>query len=255
MFSERRIAQGERHELESLLQYMERAPVSPQRLTCVDNGEVLYRGNFHPGFGRDYQLVSGLEFLAMLVAHIALRYECRIHCYGAISTTIRRQLGWVKKEETPQAPKDVVLVEEEDSEFAKVRRKNWARLIAKVWLEDPSLCASCGKEMRVVSALTSPHQDDVIEGILKSRGAWPSGLTLRARLRDQPSEPTSFAGARLLRAFAARQLASHPPWKRQQRARGPPRVLKLLPDRSEFAPQDDNEFNFNQDPPTEWWEF
>ena len=103
-FAERRIAQGERQELESLLQYMERAPVSPQRLTCLDNGEVLYRGNFHPGFGRDYQLVCGLEFLAMLVPHIALRYECRIHCYGAISTTIRRQLGWIKKEETPQAP-------------------------------------------------------------------------------------------------------------------------------------------------------
>ena len=73
MFAERRIAQGERHELESLLQYMERAPVSPQRLTCLDNGEVLYRGNFHPGFGRDYQLVSGLEFLSMLVPHITLR--------------------------------------------------------------------------------------------------------------------------------------------------------------------------------------
>ena len=46
-----------------------------------------------------------------------------------------------------------------------------------------------------------------------------------------------------------------PPWKRQQRVRGPPRVLKLLPDRSECAPPDDDEFDFNQDPPTEWWEF
>jgi len=147
----------------------------------------------------------------MLVPHITLRYECRIFCYGAISTTIRRQLGWIKKEETPQAPKDVVVVEEEESQFAKVRRKNWARLIAKVWLEDLSLCASCGQEMRMISALTSPHQDDIIERILKSSGAWPSGLTLRARLRDQPSEPTSFAASRLFRAFAARQLASHPP--------------------------------------------
>ena len=162
LFSERRIAQGERQELESLLQYMERAPVSLQRLSYLDDGQVLYRGNFHPGIGRDYQLVSGLEFLAMLVPHIALRYECRIHCYGAISTTIRRQLGWIEKEETPQAPKDVTIIEEEESEFAKVRRKNWARLIAKVWLGDPSLCPSCGKEVRVVSALTSPHQDDVI---------------------------------------------------------------------------------------------
>ena len=69
-----------------------------------------------------------------------------------------------------------------------------------------------------LSALTSPHQDDVIERILKSRGTW------------------------------------NPPWKRQQRARGPPKELKLVPDRSEFAPQDDDEFEFNQDPPTEWWD-
>ena len=98
--------------------------MSLQRLTYRDDGEVLYRGNFHPGLRRDYQLVSGLEFLAMLVPHIAFRYECRIHCYGAISTTIRRQLGWIKKEETPQAPTDVTIIEEEESEFAKVRCKN-----------------------------------------------------------------------------------------------------------------------------------
>ncbi len=36
-----------------MLQYMERAPVSLQRLSYLDNGEVLYRGDFHPGFGRD----------------------------------------------------------------------------------------------------------------------------------------------------------------------------------------------------------
>ena len=144
-------------------------------------------------------------------------------CYGAISTTIRRQLGWIKKEETPQAPKAVVVVEEEESQFVKVTRKNWARLIAKVWLEDPSLCPSCGKEMRVISALTSPHQDDVIERILKSRGEWD------------------------------------PPWRQERRARGSPKAiekqLELVPDASEFAPQDDDEFEFNQDPPTEWWEF
>jgi len=97
-----------------------------------------------------------------------------------------------------------------------VRRKNWARLISKVWLEDPSLCPSFGKETRVVSALTSPHQDDGIERILKSRGAWD------------------------------------PPWKRQQRARGPPKELELAPDESEFVPQDDDEFEFNQEPPSEW---
>ena len=75
--------------------------------------------------------------------------------------------------------------------------------------------------MKVVSALSSPRQDDIIERILKSRGAW------------------------------------NPPWKRQRRARGPPKEiekqLELVPAESEFAPQDDDEFEFNQDAPAEWW--
>ena len=71
--------------------------------------------------------------------------------------------------------------------------------------------------MRVVSALSSPHQDDIIERILKSRGEWD------------------------------------PRWKRQRRARGPPKEFELVRDESEFAPQDDDEFEFNQDPTSEWW--
>ena len=78
--ADRRVAAGERQELEALLQYFERPPVSLERLEYHDDGRVLYRGTrFHPGLGRDHQLSSGVEFLAMLVPHIALRHECRIH--------------------------------------------------------------------------------------------------------------------------------------------------------------------------------
>ncbi len=71
--SDRRFARGNRAEIERLLEYMVRAPVSLARLHFCPDGRVLYRGNYHPSLGRDYQLVSGLEFLAMLVPHIALR--------------------------------------------------------------------------------------------------------------------------------------------------------------------------------------
>ena len=39
--------------LESLLQYFERAPVALSRLEYLDDGRVLYRGNFHPSLRRD----------------------------------------------------------------------------------------------------------------------------------------------------------------------------------------------------------
>jgi hypothetical protein len=74
----RRIQAGDRESLESLLRYIERPPVSLERLTYREDGRAHYRGKFHPGLGRDHQLVSGVEFLAMLVPHIALRYEVRI---------------------------------------------------------------------------------------------------------------------------------------------------------------------------------
>ena len=134
---------------------MERAPVSLERLEYREDGKALYRGRFNPSVGVDHRLTSGPAFLAMLVPHIALRYECRIRCYGAISTTIRQQLGWIKMDENSEAPEDVVVAEEDESGFVKLRKRNWARLIAKVYLEDPEVCPCCGKKMKVLAAITS----------------------------------------------------------------------------------------------------
>ena len=222
--------EGDREALESLLQYIERPPVSLGRLKYLrEEDRVLYSGKFNPSLGRDCELVSALEFLAMLVPHVALRHECRIFCYGAISTTLRRKFGWIGKDhderDQTKGPGDVT-VAEEDSEFVRLRQKSWAQLIAKVWLEDPSLCNSCRKPMKIISALTSPHQDAVIERILRSRGVHrsparvsPSGLVLPYEPPDQPSPATSLrlvpagSGRSPLQQFACsplRQLAAHP---------------------------------------------
>ena len=142
-----------------------------------DDGRVLYRGTkFHPGLGRDYQLTSGVEFLAMLLAHIALRYECRIHSYGALSTTIRRQLGWVdRKDQSTTAPTTELV-------------------IAKVWQVDPEICECCGQKMRIVSAITHPHQDNVIEKILRASGQWDPPWLRKPRARGPPRQKEFFQG-------------------------------------------------------------
>ena len=55
--------------------------------------------------------------------------------------------------------------------------------------------------MKIISALTSPHQDDVIERILRARGEWD------------------------------------PPWKRESRARGPPKQREIFTaEDHEFSP-------------------
>jgi hypothetical protein len=184
--AERRIEAGDRKGLESLLQYMERAPVSMERLQVRPDGMVLYRGNFHPGLGTDHRLVTGIEFLALLVPHVLLRYQVTSRGYGAASTRIRGRLGWVGKDAVKKGPPAVGVIDEEESGFVKVRRRNWARLIQKVWMEDPEICPRCGQRMAVLAAISSPAQDEVIKKILKARGEW------------------------------------NPPWARKRPARGPP---------------------------------
>ena len=141
------------------------------RLKYLDDGRVLYTGNFNPSLRTDHRLVNGLEFLASLVPHVALRYEARIHTFGAISTRIRAQLGWIKRKERPEGAKgrqsEITVTEEEpDSKFIKLRKKRWAELIRKLWHEDPSLCRSCGHAMRIISFITYPRQEEVVLALL-----------------------------------------------------------------------------------------
>jgi hypothetical protein len=83
-----------------------------------------------------------------------------------------------------------VVIEGEESEFVRARRRNWACLIAKVWLENPTLCPSCRKEMKVLAAISSPAQDDVIERILRARGEWDPPWLRCHPARGPPAAPT-----------------------------------------------------------------
>ena len=67
---------------------MERPAVSLRRLRYRDDGMVPYQGTrFHPRLGIDHQLLPPIEFLALLVPHVALKDEITSRLYGALSTT------------------------------------------------------------------------------------------------------------------------------------------------------------------------
>ena len=72
--------------------------------------------------------------------------------------------------------------EDRDRDFSEKRRGGWARLIRKVWLADPELCEKCGARLKIVAAISSPQQDDLIEAILRSREEWSPPWLRRARL-------------------------------------------------------------------------
>ena len=140
-----------------------------------------------------------------------MRYQVTKRSYGALSTTFRKRVGWIEAPPvhepplealTPFSPSPAVAggrggaapgpepkrlgASEEESELTATRRRNWARLIARTYLVDPELCPSCGERMKIVAAISSPHQDEVIEKILRHLKLWA------------------------------------PPWKRERKARGPP---------------------------------
>ncbi|MFO7915995.1 MAG: hypothetical protein R6U43_09945 [Candidatus Krumholzibacteriales bacterium] len=54
-----------------------------------------------------------------------------------------------------------------ESEYSRSKRIRWAKLIAKVWKEDPLLCSKCGGKMRIISFITDTV---VIDKILRHIG-------------------------------------------------------------------------------------
>jgi hypothetical protein len=55
---------------------------------------------------------------------------------------------------------------DEDSEFLRNRKRGWAKLISKIWKDDPGVCRNCGKRMKII-AVIGPDQHDVIERFLR----------------------------------------------------------------------------------------
>jgi hypothetical protein len=65
-------------------------------------------------------------------------------------------------ESTPQPP-------EQDDEFRKQCRRNWARLLKKIYEVDPLICSRCGAIMRIISFTEDPP---VIKKILLHLHLW-----------------------------------------------------------------------------------
>ena len=57
----------------------------------------------------------------------------------------------------------------ESEQPSKESRKNWARLIQKIYEVDPLTCPKCSGAMKVISII---KDEDVIKKILKHLGLW-----------------------------------------------------------------------------------
>lgn len=107
-----------------------------------------------------------------------------VRYYGHYSNVAR---GKRKKEDTDN---DVpCIIEPEDN--VKVFRKNWARLIQKIYEVGPLVCPKCKGTMRVISFIENPS---VIREILMHLGLWP----VRSRPPPKMRTPSHYPNSKLL---------------------------------------------------------
>ena len=158
-----------------MAQYVVRAPISQERMTYIPKYEstegvayVIYEAKA----GDSTETFTALDWLARLVTHIPNRGEQLVRYYGYYSNKSR---GMRKKADTDHQVPALV-----DSDISKKKfRKNWSRLIQKIYNVDPLLCPKCKGSMRIISFMEDAA---VIKKILKHLNLWET------RIHDPPTD-------------------------------------------------------------------
>jgi hypothetical protein len=142
----------------NLTRYIIRASFSQERMQYLEEpSKVVYRAKD----GTEEKVFDALEWLAAMCSHIPDREEQMVRYYGFYSNVSR---GKRKENEDDAVP--CVL---EADKSSKKYRKNWARLIQKIYEVDPLTCPKCQGRMRIISFI---EDREVIKAILKHLGLW-----------------------------------------------------------------------------------
>jgi len=112
--------------------------------------------------GKEKKTYDALEWLAAMACHVPERRKQTIRYYGAYANSVRgRERKRQKVEPIPTVLEPVI--------SSEAFRRNWARLIQKVFEVDPLVCSHCQGRLRVVSFIEDPL---VIRRILEHLGLW-----------------------------------------------------------------------------------
>jgi hypothetical protein len=126
-----------------------------------------------------------------MCSHIPNRGEQMVRYYGYYSNVAR---GKRKEAGTDDAIPCIL----EPQENSKAFRKNWARLIQKIYEVDPLICPKCKGTMRIISFIEDGH---LIRAILEHLGLW---------LKRSRPPPKIYAAITLLEPKTSDSYA-HPP--------------------------------------------
>ena len=164
--------------LENLARYIIRASFSLERMIYIaagDSSDGVAKGIYESKDGKATKTFNALDWLAQLVTHISNKGEQMVRYYGYYSNKSR---GIRKKAGTDDEVPALI-----DSDISrKTFKKNWARLIQKIYNEDPLVCPKCSGFMKIISII---EDDEIIEKILRHLGLW------QTRIHDPPAPNSS----------------------------------------------------------------
>jgi hypothetical protein len=153
--------------MENLARYIIRASFSQERMTYVPReSKVIYKSKDD----KKGKTFNALEWLAAMCSRVPNRGEQMVR-YGACPAvtcgSYYSNLCRGKRER--QNKDDVIPCILEPSGSSKEYRKNWARLIQKIYEVDPLTCPKCSGPMKVISII---EDEEVVKKILKHLDLW-----------------------------------------------------------------------------------
>jgi hypothetical protein len=156
--------------------YMVHPPIALERLRYrPEAAQVIYYGRQRGRCGdaepSPARIFPALDFLAALCAHVPDQGQQLVRYYGAFSNA-RRVPAQTPASPSAQ-PANLQPPGQDDSdsgeEFARGRRRSWARLIKKVYEADPLVCPRCAGPLKIISLI---GDGPVIEKILRHVKLW-----------------------------------------------------------------------------------
>jgi hypothetical protein len=170
--------------LENLARYIIRASFSQERMNYIsasDSSDGVAKVVYASKDGKTSKTFDALDWLAQLVTHIPDRGEQMVRYYGYYSNKSR---GLRKKAGTDDGVPALI-----DSDISrKAFRKNWARLIQKIYNVDPLLCPKCSGSMKIISFI---DDSEIIKKILNHLGLWDVKRKAPPRANGPPIEASS----------------------------------------------------------------
>ena len=154
VFCGSRIQPGSEDAMENLARYIIRASFSQERMTYIpEKSKVVYRSKD----GKEEKAFDALEWPAAMCSHVPNKGQQMVRYLGFYSNVAK---GKRKKNDQDELIPSILEPHGLSGEY----KRNWARLIQKIYEVDPLTCPRCSGKMKVISIIECP---EIIKKILR----------------------------------------------------------------------------------------